>query len=328
MVRVTVPVPGRPYDVTIGAGLLRDLGEHLPDLPGATTAFVISDRTVADLHHATVARAIEDRGLASVLLLVPEGEEAKSLQAYESLLRQLAGREAHRDDTVARPGRRRGGGPRRVRGLHVHARRALHPGADDADGTGRRRDRGQDGGEPPGGEEPRRDVHATGRGPLGRRGPRDARRTRLPVGAGRGGEVRAHAGPGSPRDARARSRPGRAARRRRPGGRDRSMRRRQGPHRRRGRAGRERSARPQLRSHARPCARAAGLVPGPNPRRGRRPRDGVRGRVGGVTGTGAGPPRADGAAPRVPRDRIRTAICLPSTRCCTACVSTRSTGTG
>ena len=100
MVRVTVPVPGRPYDVTIGAGLLRDLGEHLPDLPGATTAFVISDRTVADLHHATVARAIEDRGLASVLLLVPEGEEAKSLQAFESLLRQLAGREAHRDDTV------------------------------------------------------------------------------------------------------------------------------------------------------------------------------------------------------------------------------------
>jgi 3-dehydroquinate synthase len=97
---VTVPVPGRPYDVTIGAGLLSELGEHIPDLPGATTAFVVSDRSVADLHHAAVAKAIEDRGLTSVLLLVPEGEEAKSLQAYESLLRQLAGREAHRDDAV------------------------------------------------------------------------------------------------------------------------------------------------------------------------------------------------------------------------------------
>jgi 3-dehydroquinate synthase len=100
LVRVTVPVPGRPYDVTIGASLLPALSPHLPSLPGATTVFVISDRAVADLHHATVARAIDDRGLASVLLLVPEGEEAKSLQAYESLLRQLAGREAHRDDAV------------------------------------------------------------------------------------------------------------------------------------------------------------------------------------------------------------------------------------
>lgn len=100
MVRVTVAVPGRAYDVTIGRGLLAGVGDHLPDLPGATTAFVVSDRAVADLHHGTLSSAIEDRGLASVLLLVPAGEEAKSLQAYESLLRQLAGREAHRDDAI------------------------------------------------------------------------------------------------------------------------------------------------------------------------------------------------------------------------------------
>jgi 3-dehydroquinate synthase len=93
-------VPGRAYDVTIGRGLLAGIGEHLPDLPGATTVYVISDRAVADRHHGTLANAIEDRGLASVLLLVPAGEEAKSLQAYGSLLRQLAGREAHRDDAI------------------------------------------------------------------------------------------------------------------------------------------------------------------------------------------------------------------------------------
>jgi 3-dehydroquinate synthase len=97
---VTVPVPGRAYDVTIGPGLLPALAEHLPDLPGATTAFVVSDRTVADLHQATVANSVEGRALASVLLLVPSGEEAKSLLAYESVLRQLAGREAHRDDAI------------------------------------------------------------------------------------------------------------------------------------------------------------------------------------------------------------------------------------
>ena len=34
LVRVTVPVPGRPYDVTIGAGLLAELGEHSPTCRG------------------------------------------------------------------------------------------------------------------------------------------------------------------------------------------------------------------------------------------------------------------------------------------------------
>jgi 3-dehydroquinate synthase len=100
LVRVTVPVPGRPYEVTIGQGVLAGANEHVPDLPGATTAFVISDRAVSDLHYEPLGKAIEDRGLASVLLLVPAGEEAKSLQGYESLLRQLAGREAHRDDAI------------------------------------------------------------------------------------------------------------------------------------------------------------------------------------------------------------------------------------
>ena len=100
MVRVTVPVPGRAYDVTIGRGVLASAREHLPELPGATTAFVVSDRIVADLHYEHLVDAFRDRGLAPVLLLVPAGEEAKSLQAYESLLRQLASREAHRDDAI------------------------------------------------------------------------------------------------------------------------------------------------------------------------------------------------------------------------------------
>jgi 3-dehydroquinate synthase len=97
---VTVPVPRRAYEVTIGTAILATADEHLPDLPDATTAFVISDRAVADLHYEALAGALEARGLASVILLVPRGEEAKSLQGFESLLRQLASREAHRDDVI------------------------------------------------------------------------------------------------------------------------------------------------------------------------------------------------------------------------------------
>ena len=100
MVRVTVPVPGHPYDVSIGIGVLADAGELLPDLPGATAAFVISDRQVSDRWFEPLQAALQARGLGTVLLTVPPGEEAKSLRSYEALLRQLAGREAHRDDVI------------------------------------------------------------------------------------------------------------------------------------------------------------------------------------------------------------------------------------
>jgi 3-dehydroquinate synthase len=97
---VTVAVPGHPYDVAIGSGLLGRAADHLPELPGATGAFVISDRIVSGRWFHVLEPALAGRGLTSVLLTVPSGEEAKSLQSYEALLRQLAGREAHRDDVI------------------------------------------------------------------------------------------------------------------------------------------------------------------------------------------------------------------------------------
>jgi 3-dehydroquinate synthase len=100
LVRVTVPIPGRSYDVTIGAGLLTRASDEVVELASASTAFVVSDARVAERWFDPLAAAFAGAGVASVLLVVPEGEEAKSLQAYGSLLRQLAGREAHRDDPI------------------------------------------------------------------------------------------------------------------------------------------------------------------------------------------------------------------------------------
>ena len=100
MVRVTVPVPGRAYDVTIGSDLLAEAASHVPELSGGSVAFVVSDRTVSELWFEPLAGSLRGAGVSPVLLTVPEGEEAKSLQAYGSLVRQLAGREAHRGDPV------------------------------------------------------------------------------------------------------------------------------------------------------------------------------------------------------------------------------------
>ena len=100
MVRVTVPIAERSYDVVIGAGVLDHAGRHLPSLPGATRAFVVADRGVADRWFERLSNALSDRGLAGVLLTVPPGEEAKTLAVYETLLHQLATQEAHRGDVV------------------------------------------------------------------------------------------------------------------------------------------------------------------------------------------------------------------------------------
>jgi len=97
---VTVPIAERSYDVVIGAGVIDDAATHVPALPGATRAFVVADRGVAERWFERLSKALAGRDLACVLLTVPTGEDAKSLAVYGTLLHQLATQEAHRDDVV------------------------------------------------------------------------------------------------------------------------------------------------------------------------------------------------------------------------------------
>ena len=108
MVRVTVEVPGRGYDVVIGPEVLAEAGAHLPPLPRAEKAFVLADHTVADLYLEPLSAGLSARGLRPIHLGIPEGEEAKSLQAATVVYRQLATQEAHRDDVLLALG---GGAP-------------------------------------------------------------------------------------------------------------------------------------------------------------------------------------------------------------------------
>ena len=100
MERVTVPIPGRSYDVVIGSGVVASASDHLPDFPRAAQAFVVADRGVADSWFGPLAASLALRDLHAVLLAVPAGEEAKTMQVYGTLLHQLATQEAHRDDVV------------------------------------------------------------------------------------------------------------------------------------------------------------------------------------------------------------------------------------
>jgi 3-dehydroquinate synthase len=98
--RVTVRVSGRSYEVIVGSSVLYRTDELLPAFSGATQAFVVTDRIVHDAWFPTLATALDRAGLHAVPLLVPAGEEAKTLDVYRALLHQLATQEAHRDDPV------------------------------------------------------------------------------------------------------------------------------------------------------------------------------------------------------------------------------------
>ena len=100
MVRVTVAIPDRAYDVTIGAGVLEEAAEHVPAFPRAERAFVVADQAVASRYLERLTGGLVEAGLEAVHLGVPEGEEAKSLAVMTALQRQLAVQEAHRDDPV------------------------------------------------------------------------------------------------------------------------------------------------------------------------------------------------------------------------------------
>ena len=100
MERVTVAVPSRTYDVTVASGILDEAGAHLPQLAGVERAFVVADTNVAERYLEPLGRGLAERGWARVHLVVPEGEDAKTLPMATVLHRQLATQEAHRDDLV------------------------------------------------------------------------------------------------------------------------------------------------------------------------------------------------------------------------------------
>jgi 3-dehydroquinate synthase len=84
----------------VGNGLIGDAASLFPEFPRARRAFVVSDPVAADLFAEDLSRSLTGHELDAVLLRVPQGEEAKTLQVSETLYRQLAAQEAHRDDVV------------------------------------------------------------------------------------------------------------------------------------------------------------------------------------------------------------------------------------
>lgn len=86
---VAVLLGDRSYDITIRAGVLRDLGVHLKQLGANGLVGIVTDRTVGRLYGNRLARALKQAGLSALMIQVPAGERAKSMGWLSRVLDRL-----------------------------------------------------------------------------------------------------------------------------------------------------------------------------------------------------------------------------------------------
>ena len=100
---VHVPAESRSYPVLIGRGMLGRVGAELKQRLGtAGQVALITDHNVARLHGAAVRASLEAQGLNVVSIVLPAGEDAKTMPTLLSVLEQMIhGGLGRRDAVVA-----------------------------------------------------------------------------------------------------------------------------------------------------------------------------------------------------------------------------------
>lgn len=97
---VHVGLPGRAYDIHIGAGLLDEVGARIAPLQGRRQVCVITDATVAGLHLDTLRTALTDAGREVEALVLPAGEATKSWSHLQQTVEWLLAQRVERGDLV------------------------------------------------------------------------------------------------------------------------------------------------------------------------------------------------------------------------------------
>ena len=97
MERVTVAIPGAPYDVVVGPGALAAVDDALR---GRRKVAVVSQPGVADWHAPEITAVLHAAGTDTDVFLIGDGEDAKSLATVDELCSQLAGWGLLRGDAI------------------------------------------------------------------------------------------------------------------------------------------------------------------------------------------------------------------------------------
>jgi len=96
---LTLDLAERSYDIVVGPGLLAQLGERVRGF-GRRRAFVITDKTVAGLWLIPAMESLRKAGIEASSVVVPAGEESKSVAQLTRVLDALLTAKAERSSLV------------------------------------------------------------------------------------------------------------------------------------------------------------------------------------------------------------------------------------
>ncbi len=97
---VRVELGERSYDILVGSNVLATAGQYLRPLIRKAPAFIVTDETVAALHLKPLEAALAAADLTATPLVLPPGEQTKSLSQLESLTTRLLEARVERDSVL------------------------------------------------------------------------------------------------------------------------------------------------------------------------------------------------------------------------------------
>jgi len=90
MRKVRVRLGSNSYEIQIGSGLLMQTGQHLKGIGFGDKLVIVTDPTVKSLYGNILKQSLTSGGFKVAILLVPEGEEQKSLETAGRLYDELS----------------------------------------------------------------------------------------------------------------------------------------------------------------------------------------------------------------------------------------------
>jgi 3-dehydroquinate synthase len=100
MRKVKVALGNNSYEIYVGSGLLAQVGHWLKENGFSGKLVVITDSTVNGLYGETLSKGLTEDGFSAVTLLVPEGEDQKSLETAGRLYHELTSAYAERTTPI------------------------------------------------------------------------------------------------------------------------------------------------------------------------------------------------------------------------------------
>lgn len=99
MERITVTLGERSYPITIAAGLFNDPASFMP-LKAGEQAMLVTNQTLAPLYLERVRQVLEQGGVVVDQVILPDGEQYKSLAVLEQVFSALLEKPHGRDTTL------------------------------------------------------------------------------------------------------------------------------------------------------------------------------------------------------------------------------------